>query len=166
VDPEGKAWASADDVNAAFLDWLPRREGRRFAAYLHYMEPHDPYTPPTAPAAPAACAADRGRVGPRRADNDQLGRARAAHRGRDRAPAGTLRGEVASWDRAFGRLVNALQRAGVAGDTIVVVTADHGEEFQEHGRLTHGSHLYDESIRVPLISRGPASPWLAGRISR
>jgi arylsulfatase A-like enzyme len=37
----------------------------------------------------------------------------------------------------------------------VIVTADHGEEFHEHGRLTHGSHLYEETIRVPLIIVGP-----------
>ena len=36
-----------------------------------------------------------------------------------------------------------------------MVTADHGEEFQEHGRLTHGSQLYDESIHVPLVITGP-----------
>jgi arylsulfatase A-like enzyme len=35
------------------------------------------------------------------------------------------------------------------------VTADHGEEFQEHGLLKHGAHLYEESIRVPLIAAGP-----------
>src|SRR5439155_1311951 len=39
-----------------------------------------------------------------------------------------------------------------------VVTADHGEEFQEHGRLKHGSQLYDESIRVPLVIAGPGIP--------
>ena len=39
--------------------------------------------------------------------------------------------------------------------TLVVVTADHGEEFQEHGHLTHGSHLYEESVHVPLVLVGP-----------
>src|SRR5207245_2850388 len=39
--------------------------------------------------------------------------------------------------------------------TIVVVTADHGEEFQEHGKLTHGPDLYDELLHVPLVVVGP-----------
>jgi arylsulfatase A-like enzyme len=39
--------------------------------------------------------------------------------------------------------------------TIVVVTADHGEEFAEHGRLRHGPHLYDETVHVPLVVAGP-----------
>src|SRR5262249_32868020 len=55
----------------------------------------------------------------------------------------------------FGALVGELVRRGVLAHTIVVVTADHGEEFQEHGRLTHGSHLYEESVRVPLGIVGP-----------
>ncbi|MCH8331867.1 MAG: sulfatase-like hydrolase/transferase [Bacteroidetes bacterium] len=36
-------------------------------------------------------------------------------------------------------------------NTIIVITSDHGEEFLEHGRIKHGMHLYDETIRVPLI---------------
>jgi arylsulfatase A-like enzyme len=36
------------------------------------------------------------------------------------------------------------------------VTADHGEEFQEHGNLVHGSHLYDEQLHVPLVIAGSA----------
>ena len=38
---------------------------------------------------------------------------------------------------------------------MVVVTADHGEEFQEHGKLKHGMQLYEESVRVPLVIAGP-----------
>jgi arylsulfatase A-like enzyme len=41
---------------------------------------------------------------------------------------------------------------------VIIMTADHGEEFQEHGRLKHGSHLYEETIRVPLVMAGPGVP--------
>jgi arylsulfatase A-like enzyme len=158
-DASGRAWASADDVNAAFLDWLPRTRGYRFAAYLHYMEPHDPYTPPTPPTAPTgirpAIAAGWVRDAANRINwtgTDPLRPDELAHlRARYQA-------EVASWDHALARLLAALADAGHADDTIVVVTADHGEEFQEHGRLTHGSHLYEESIRVPLVLAGPGIP--------
>src|SRR4030095_9960077 len=68
---------------------------------------------------------------------------------------GRYRREVAAWDTALGALLDRLTNAGLLDRTVVVVTADHGEEFQEHGRLTHGSHLYEETVRVPLVLRGP-----------
>src|SRR5207253_1279631 len=43
----------------------------------------------------------------------------------------------------------------VRESTVILVTADHGEEFQEHGRLGHGTQLYDELLRVPLVIAGP-----------
>src|SRR6185369_3001115 len=51
--PEGRNWPDGAAVNGAFFDWLGTHGGRRFVAYLHYMEPHDPYTPPDPPDAGA-----------------------------------------------------------------------------------------------------------------
>src|SRR5207247_7145427 len=59
------------------------------------------------------------------------------------------------WDAELGILLDGLVTLGVRDSTLVVVTADHGEEFQEHGRLRHGSQLYQESIRVPFVISGP-----------
>jgi choline-sulfatase len=47
-------------------------------------------------------------------------------------------GEVAYMDQQVGRLLAALQRQGLAEDTLIVITADHGESFGEHGEHTHG----------------------------
>ena len=69
-------------------------------------------------------------------------------------------GEVAHTDAAIGRI---LETAGVTEDDLVVVTADHGEEFLEHGRFGHGYTLHDESIRVPLVLRLPGAEH-AGRV--
>jgi arylsulfatase A-like enzyme len=44
------------------------------------------------------------------------------------------------------------------GDTVVIFTSDHGEEFMEHGSIVHTKTLYDEVLRVPLIFRGPGIP--------
>src|SRR5207253_9302949 len=46
--------------------------------------------------------------------------------------------------------------------TVVVVLADHGEEFLEHGRIKHGMHLYEELLHVPLVMAGPGIP--TGRV--
>jgi arylsulfatase A-like enzyme/HEAT repeat protein len=57
--------------------------------------------------------------------------------------------EIAYTDAAVGRLVREV-RARRPG-TIVIVAADHGEEFEEHGGRYHGSSLYEEQLRIPLI---------------
>jgi glucan phosphoethanolaminetransferase (alkaline phosphatase superfamily) len=65
------------------------------------------------------------------------------------------RGEVAKVDAELGRLLDALAADGRLDETLVVLTADHGEEFGEHGGRWHGYSLYDEVVRVPLIIRAP-----------
>ena len=62
-------------------------------------------------------------------------------------------GEVATADDAVGRLV-ALFRRHRPGSTIIV-TADHGEELGDHGGWYHGTTLYDEQVRVPLLWSSP-----------
>lgn len=58
-------------------------------------------------------------------------------------------------DQNLGDLVHSLEKFGFSIDnTLFIITADHGEEFIEHGRFGHG-YLYDETIRVPLILCGP-----------
>jgi hypothetical protein len=57
-------------------------------------------------------------------------------------------------DESLGRLFNALRRSGVWDQMLVVVTSDHGEEFLEHGSLSHTT-LYDEVVRVPLLIKWP-----------
>jgi arylsulfatase A-like enzyme len=63
-------------------------------------------------------------------------------------------GEIRRADAAIGRLVQEARRR-LSRPVIVVVTADHGEEFREHGGVYHGSTLYDEQIRVPLWFDAP-----------
>ncbi|MDH5671686.1 MAG: sulfatase-like hydrolase/transferase [Myxococcales bacterium] len=62
-------------------------------------------------------------------------------------------GEVAAVDGAVGRLVETF-RSSRPGAT-VIVTADHGEEFEEHGGLYHGTTLFEEQVRVPLLWSSP-----------
>lgn len=59
-------------------------------------------------------------------------------------------------DAQVGRLVNALDRLGLADRTLVIVAGDHGEGLGEHGEQAHGLFLYDSVLRVPLIVRGPS----------
>lgn len=65
-------------------------------------------------------------------------------------------GEISFVDAQVGQLTVALARLGKLENTIVVVVADHGEAFGEHGELGHGLLVYDTTMRVPMIFAGPA----------
>src|SRR6185436_7579183 len=58
-------------------------------------------------------------------------------------------------DTTAPALLDALDELGLAAETLVVFTADHGEAFQEHGRFLHDD-LHVETLRVPLVLRFPA----------
>ena len=104
----------------------------------------------------AVLARVRVAVGPRRAAVVSLAallrsaRALRAARAAADAPAvDRYDAEVRAVDRALARLVDGL--TAFARPTLLVVTGDHGEEFGEHGGAYHGSSLYDEQLRVPLV---------------
>ena len=63
-------------------------------------------------------------------------------------------GEIRTTDRAVGRLIREARRR-LGPNVVVAVTADHGEEFRDHGGVYHGSSVYEEQIRVPLIVSAP-----------
>jgi len=63
--------------------------------------------------------------------------------------------EIAEADRGVGRLVAWLEQHDALDDTLVVLTADHGESLGEHGEPTHGIFIYDATIHVPMIWRLP-----------
>jgi len=64
-------------------------------------------------------------------------------------------GEVAWSDELVGRLVAALRDSGRLNDTLVVVTSDHGEGLGDHGEDVHGYFVYESTLHVPLVVRGP-----------
>jgi choline-sulfatase len=64
-------------------------------------------------------------------------------------------GEVAWSDELVGRLDQALERLGMREDTLLVVTSDHGEGLGEHRETLHGFFIYESTLAVPLLIRGP-----------
>jgi Sulfatase len=60
--------------------------------------------------------------------------------------------EIKRTDRAIGRLISSLDARFANGEVALFITADHGEEFEEHGGTTHGRALYEEVTNVPFIA--------------
>jgi arylsulfatase A-like enzyme len=76
---------------------------------------------------------------------------------RDRAPLTLYDAEVRENDRQIARLSRHIASLGLARDTLLVVTADHGEAFGEHGRRGHGASVHQEEAHVPLIVARPGA---------
>jgi arylsulfatase A-like enzyme/Flp pilus assembly protein TadD len=64
-------------------------------------------------------------------------------------------GAIAHSDRVVGTLLEGYEKRGRYDDALIVVTADHGESLGEHGEVTHGVFVYDSTVRIPLVMRGP-----------
>ena len=64
--------------------------------------------------------------------------------------------EIAQNDAAFGDFLDELERRGLAATSAVLLTADHGEEFLDHGGWKHGFTLYEEMLHIPFVLRLPA----------
>ncbi len=118
---------------------LDELSDRRFFAFLHTYQVHEPYDPPEAFADFFA--------EPVAGDAEVLPAIAAARRAYDQ--------EIRYTDSLVGRFLEALAARGLEENTVVVLTSDHGEEFGEHGHVSHGLHLYQEIVHVPLLVRGP-----------
>jgi choline-sulfatase len=64
-------------------------------------------------------------------------------------------GSVAWSDELVGRLIGALRDNNALDNTLVIVTSDHGEALGDHGEDVHGYFIYEATLRVPLVVRGP-----------
>ena len=65
------------------------------------------------------------------------------------------RQDVETVDRELDALLDYLEARGLRQRTAIVLTADHGEEFWDHGGLEHGRTLYEEVVRIPLVVSDP-----------
>ena len=74
---------------------------------------------------------------------------------KNRYAAAPYDGEIAYVDAAVGKLLSWLRLRGLFEGAMIAVMADHGEALGEHGEITHGIFLYDETIHVPLLFKMP-----------
>ena len=121
------------------IDWIEAKagapDGRPWFLWLHYFDPHDSY----------------------------LAHEEESEIFATEAAVDLYDGEIHFTDRHLGKLFEALATAGLDENTIVILTADHGEEFGDHGGQKHGRTLYREQLNVPLMIRAPG--FQAARVS-
>lgn len=153
----GKPYKDAARISGDFLSWLDDRPepDRPFFAFLNYYDAHDPYVLPTGydrhlglrPETHADrlvlnrwWGIDKRKLTPR-----QVALARDAY---DDC--------IAYLDDQVGRMLDELRRRGILDQTVVIVTADHGEHLGEHSLYGHAGSLYEAEVHVPLVISAPA----------
>jgi arylsulfatase A-like enzyme len=154
---ESHAGATSPDLMALANQWLAERDAegdeRPFFIFLHLWDVHYDYEPP----APYDTLFDPDYLGSMTSRDFQ--RNKAIQPGMDPVDLAHVvalyDGEIAYTDQQLGGFLDGLRRAGVLDETLVVVTADHGDEFFEHGNKGHRKTLFDESLLVPLVLRYP-----------
>jgi arylsulfatase A-like enzyme len=156
--PKPTAAASWNDepapvVTDLAIRWLGEHRRDRFFLFLHYWDVHYDYIPP----APYDTMFDPDYRGAITGENFMFNRAvRASMAPRDLQHLLALYdGEVRWVDDHIAKIVRFLEEAGLYENTLLIVTADHGDEFFEHGYKGHRRTLYREVAQVPLIIRGP-----------
>lgn len=150
---------NAEKAHAAALAWLRTlRPGEKAFLYFHTIHPHNPYDPPDPyrtrftqgiPSAidgstPTLTGIKAQRVKPNEADQRRL--------------RGLYHGSFSYNDDHLGRFLAQAAAFARPEETLVTLTADHGEEIFEHGGVLHGFTLYEEMVRIPLVL------WAPGRI--
>ena len=165
-DQEGTEWRKAEAVNAKLLPLLDRaakgaRAGTPFFLFAHYWDPHTPYLPP-APFNRMFYAGDERDPANRSMDPVFAFEPFTLYFRRwmggvtDIAfPCAQYDAEIAYVDAALAHVFNRLDELDLAGDTLVVVTADHGECLDEHECWFDHHGLYEPNVRVPLLMRLP-----------
>ncbi len=140
----------AASIRRDMLAWVLRQGDRPFFAFLNLYDAHDPYIPPAdfdrRFSIGAGSAADMATLERWFISDKKKLTSREIQFVLDAYDDG-----IAYLDEQLGLLFDDLERIGRLANTLVIVTADHGEHLGEHQLYGHASSLYDAEIRVPLL---------------
>lgn len=148
-------------------EWLKQRPDRPFFLFLHTYETHHPYEPQARFLELFEESYD-GEL-PDEITVEMLRRINRKERtlqdGDLEHIVNTYDAEIRSVDEALEHLIAFLRENSLYDNTVIVFTSDHGEEFDEHGRVGWHSHsLYDELLKVPLIVKFPEQEHAGARV--
>ena len=143
-----KPYVDGKELNQHVTNWIEKHKNEKFFLWIHYMDPHEPYVPP----------------------EEYLNRFSSCKEALEfnlsvnmNNPSGEdliilrelYEGEVRYVDSCIAELINGIENRGLLEDSLIIITADHGHAFMEHGRFGHAYDiLYNEVIHIPLIIYG------------
>lgn len=144
------------NINTSVTTWLQKRQPDKFFVYLHYDDAHFPYNP-SDKFKIYDVSQSKANVTGENFKSIRTGEMKLSQEDIDHIIA-SYDGEIKSVDEKIGLLLKQLDGMGYGDNTLIIILADHGDEFMEHGGVAHGHTLYEELIRIPLIMKGPVLP--------
>jgi len=147
------AYLSAQELTTDAINWVRQKAGEEFFLWLHYMDPHRPYGLHTSNPKYADRQPTKKRLRelmatigehPETVTNDKW-----------EYVVDLYDSEIRYTSAQINRFFQCLQEEGLWAETNVIITADHGEEFYDHGQVFHRNLPYEELIHVPLFVRTP-----------
>lgn len=150
-------YIKADALNEKVGRWLRSRKDveKPFFLWLHYMDVHEPYVPERKYIEVVDPSIQK-------TDDEMMALFKDVVLKRDASDKDVVEllrklylAHVKEIDEAAQEFFGILQKTGVLKDSVVIITADHGDEFGEHGGLSHDGKMYDELVNVPLLIYDP-----------
>ncbi len=129
------------NLNIKLINWLKKNKSDNLFAYIHYMDCHSPYAPPFNYKKRFLEFNDKNSFSLQDFEEQEL--------------IAAYDGEIFFVDEQIGELFNELKEINLYDDSIIIVTADHGEELNDHDNWGHGHSLYEELIHIPLAIKFP-----------
>ena len=134
---------NASEINKEVVSWLEKNHNNKFFIWIHYMEPHDPY----------GCSKTDG-------SNKQIALTNLLKPDLSKKDIDSYvtfyDDGIKCLDDEIGNFAEKLKELDLNKNTVIIITADHGEGFYEHLRyIGHGVDLYNELIKIPLIIKLP-----------
>lgn len=146
---------SAPFITGKVIDFLESPQKKPFFIWANYIDPHTPYIPPTEHIQPRPPGRDIREVKPKliagmHREMNQKGRFNEGHF------TSLYDGSIHYVDSQIGRILDHIEKSGLHENSIIIISADHGEDLGEHNfYFNHGPLTFNAASRVPLMIRWP-----------
>lgn len=149
---KGEYHARAETINQRSLEWLDTTDTKPFFLWNHYMDPHGPYNPP-----------DEYTFAEKELSNNEahdlyqkiINRPDEVTDEQRELLIDSYDGEIRYLDGQLKKFFQDLEKRELVESSLIIVTADHGDAFGEHGYYTHPRYLHESLIHVPLLISMP-----------
>jgi arylsulfatase A-like enzyme len=152
-------FVKGDALNARVDRWMREKSlgtnGQPFFLWLHYMDVHEPYVPAPQYLKQVDPSINIGRTEMYRLFKDVMLERDASNAATNDLLHQLYRARVLEIDACVRQFIGILEKQGLLESCTVIITTDHGDEFGEHGGLSHDGKFYAELVDVPLLIVNP-----------
>ncbi len=148
----------AGEINKKAQEWLLKhksQEGKPFFLWIHYMDPHEPYMPDSKYLRQIDPELEISEDEMFRIFKEVVLKRNVSDVSQVALAKKLYDAHIIETDEALKEFFGFLNKQEIIGDSTIFITADHGEEFAEHGGLSHDGKMFDELVKVPMCIYSP-----------